>query len=101
MKNPAINLTREEYFSFKEKGLTDKQIASEINTLLYRVSMWKSENLTKEESQRTAVKRHPEKSTFKPLNQSKDKVHVWYMTEEERLAYIAKHPIKSAKRKKQ
>jgi hypothetical protein len=28
------------------------------------------------------------------------KVTVWYMTEKERLAYIAKHPIKPTKKKR-
>ncbi|MGG3452152.1 hypothetical protein [Domibacillus aminovorans] len=101
MIKPAINLTREEYFSFKEEGLTDKQIVSRINEKIHRLAAWKKENITEKESRRTMIKRQHGKSTFKPPVQSMNKVHEWKMTEEERLAYIEKHPIRPTKRTKQ
>ncbi|GLY09578.1 hypothetical protein [Pseudobacillus badius] len=52
----SMNMTKEEYFNYKEQGLSDAKIAKEKGIHPPQLSEWKRDNLTPEEIEQTKLK---------------------------------------------
>ncbi|MCM3790372.1 hypothetical protein M3221_18515 [Domibacillus indicus] len=96
-----MELNRKNYFSLKKSGASDKNAAERFGVSLSKVQKWKKENLTSKEIRKLQLeKKFVPGCECEEEHCNSSKVHVWYMTEEERLAYIKKHPIRSTSRTK-